>query len=56
MKNFGITYGLPTLVRINDKVEMVSSMVLTTFAACTLITFLPQLMPLWMANATRSWI
>jgi hypothetical protein len=52
MKNIGISLGLPTLVRINDKTELVSSMVLSTFVACVLTTFVPQLMPLWMAMAT----
>lgn len=55
MKDFSIVFGLPvTRVILNGKTELISSMVLYTIAACALITFVPQLMPLWMAWTTGS--
>lgn len=54
MRNGPIQLGLPTFVRIKGKTELISSMVLSTIVACALITFLPQLMPVWMATATGS--
>lgn len=55
VKDFSIVFGLPvTRVILNDKTELISSTVLSTMAACVLITFVPQLMPLWMAWATGS--
>ncbi len=54
MKNFSITLQVPTVfVKINEQTQLVPSMVLSTLATCALITFLPQLMSLWMAAATR---
>lgn len=55
MKDFSFVFGLPvTRVILNGKTKLISSMVLSTMAACALITFVPQLMPLWMAWATGS--
>lgn len=55
MKVFNPVIGFPvTRVILNGKTELISSMVLSTMAACALITFVPQLMPLWMAWATGS--
>lgn len=40
----------------NDKPRLIPSMVVTTAVTCFLITFVPQLMPVWMALSTRTWI
>jgi len=45
---------LPVLVRNHGTVLLVPSMVLTTLAVCALVTFVPQLVPLWSAMATGS--
>jgi len=55
MKNFNVTWAIPNVfVKINDETKLIPSMVLSTLSACALITFVPQLMPLWMAWSTRS--
>lgn len=55
MKGFSNKFGLPvTRVAVNGTTELISSMLLSTMVACALITFVPQLMPLWMARATGS--
>ncbi len=55
MKNFSVTWSIPNVfVKFNDETKLVPSMVLSTLYACVLITFLPQLMPLWIAWSTRS--
>ena len=55
MKNFAITWSIPNVfVKINGQTKLVPSMVLSTLSACALITFLPQLMPLWIAWSTGS--
>lgn len=47
--------GFPiVMVREQGKSKLVASMVASTIMACALITFVPQLMPLWMAWATGS--
>jgi len=55
MKDFSVKVALPSVfVIVNGKAELISSMVLSTLTACALITFLPQLMSLWMAASTNS--
>lgn len=39
-------------INSNDRTLLVPSMVLSTVLTCALITFIPQLMPLWMQLAS----
>lgn len=49
MKNITVSLSAPyVFVKMNDKTRLVSSMILSTLYACVLITFVPQLMPMWM--------
>lgn len=53
MKNLGIEIRTPAVfVKSNDVTRLVPSMVLSTVITCFLITFVPQLMPLWMQLAS----
>lgn len=55
MKSLSCEIGLPaTFVAADGKNLLVPSMVLSTIMACFLITFIPQLMPLWMSFATST--
>jgi hypothetical protein len=55
MKNFSVSFKVPNvLVAVNDKTLLVPSMVLSTLSVLTLATFVPALMPLWMALSTGS--
>ena len=55
MKNVSATWAIPNVfVKINDETKLVPSMVISTLSACMLITFFPELMPLWMSWSTRS--
>lgn len=51
MKNtssIGVNIRVPAIfVEKNDQNLLVPSMVLSTILTCALITFIPQLMPLW---------
>ncbi len=48
MKNLSIDIRTPAVfVKLNDITQIVPSMVLSTVVTCALITFIPQLMPLW---------
>lgn len=38
------------------KINAFSSFVFTIIFMCSLITLIPQLMPIWMAYSSRSWI
>ena len=52
MKDLAIKYDIPnTLVIKNGESQLVASMVLTTLSICFLMTFVPQLTPLWMRTA-----
>lgn len=56
MKNMSIQLRLGiVLVSINEKISLVPSMVLSTFVSCVLMTFVPQLAPVYMAQISRSW-
>jgi len=53
MKNLAIEIRTPAVfVKLNDITRLVPSMVLSTVLTCALITFVPQLMPLWMQLAS----
>lgn len=53
MQNFAVEINVPAVfVSVNDKNLLVPSMVLSTILTCSLITFIPQLMPLWMQLAS----
>ena len=55
MKDFEVVWAIPNvLIKANGKTKLISSMILSTLSVCILATFVPQLMPLWMAGATRS--
>ena len=55
MKNFSVKFKVPAvLVFVNEKTSLVPSMTLSTISVLTLATFVPQLMPLWMAWSTGS--
>jgi hypothetical protein len=55
MQNFSVKSAVPNVfVQVNDKTLLVPSMVLSTLSVCMFATFLPQLMPLWMAWSTGS--
>lgn len=55
MKDFKIKFPIPNVfVSTNGKTQLVPSMVLSTLMVCVLTTFVPQLMPVWMAWSTRS--
>ncbi len=48
MENLAIEIRTPAVfVKLNDITRLVPSMVLSTVVTCALITFIPQLMPLW---------
>lgn len=53
MQNLSVTYAVPNIFVMKDnKTMLVPSMVLSTVVSCFLITFVPQLMPLWMQLAS----
>lgn len=54
MKSFSYSISIPFFVFKDDKTMPVTSMVLSTLVVCAVTTFVPQLMPLWMAMATRN--
>lgn len=55
MKYLSVKFAVPNVfVAANEKSLLVPSMVLSTLAVCALTTFVPALMPLWMAWATGS--
>lgn len=55
MKDFSVNFKVPNVfVAVNDKTLLVPSMVLSTISVLALATFVPQLMPLWMAWSTGS--
>lgn len=58
MKNtssIGVDIRFPAVfVQKNDRNLLVPSMVISTIVTCALITFIPQLMPLWMQLAATS--
>ena len=55
MKNFSVTFAVPNVfIQNNKKTLLIPSMVFSTLSVCALITFVPQLMPLWMALSTGS--
>jgi hypothetical protein len=55
MNNFAVEFKVPNVfIQVNDKTLLVPSMVLSTLSVCAFATFLPQLMPLWMAWSTGS--
>jgi hypothetical protein len=55
MKDISVKFAVPNVfVTSNKKTMLVPSMVLSTLAVCALTTFVPVLMPLWMAWATGS--
>jgi hypothetical protein len=57
MKNLSIEYATPNVyVKMNEKTMIVPSMILTVLSALVLTTVLPQLVPVYMAYTTRSWI
>lgn len=55
MKNssFSVDVRVPAVfIETNGQKRLVASMVLSTVLTCFLITFVPQLMPLWMQLAS----
>lgn len=55
MKNLRFKFAIPNIfVIVNERALLVPSMVLSTLSVCVLTTFVPQLMPMWMALATGS--
>jgi len=57
MKNLSIKFATPNVyVKMNEKTMIVPSAILTFLSTLVLTNFLPQLMPLYMAYSTRSWI
>ena len=56
MKNtssVGFEINVPAIfIQKNDRNLLIPSMVLSTLFTCMLITFVPQLMPLWMQLAS----
>jgi hypothetical protein len=53
MKDLPVTFALPNVfIQRSGKSLLVPSMVLSTMSVLALITFVPQLMPLWVAWAT----
>jgi hypothetical protein len=55
MKNLSVKFWLPyVFITSDDKPLLVPSMVLSTLAVCFLATFIPALMPLWVARATNT--
>lgn len=55
MKDLDVKFSIPCVfLSMNDKTMIVPSMVLSTLAVCVLTTFVPALMPLWMAGATKT--
>ena len=53
MKNLAVEFKIPAvLLSVNNNILPVTSMVLSTVMTCALITFVPQLMPLWMQLAS----
>ena len=55
MKYLSVKFAVPNVfVAANEKTLLVPSMVLSTLVVCALTTFVPALMPLWMAGATGS--
>lgn len=57
MKNLTVEYATPNVfIKMNEKTMVVPSMILTVLSALVLTTVLPQLVPVYMAYTTRSWI
>ena len=57
MKNISVEFVTPNVfIKMNEKTMIVPSAVLTFLSAFVLTNFLPQLVPLYMAYSTRSWI
>jgi len=53
MKNLSVKFKVPAvLVSFKEKTLPVPSMILSTVSTLMLITFVPQLMPLWMQLAS----
>lgn len=53
VKNLGIEIRTPAVfVKLNDVIQLVPSMALSTVFTCALTTFAPELMPLWMQLAS----
>lgn len=54
-KSIGIEINFPAVFFLrNDEKLLVSSMVASTVITCALITFIPQLIPLWMQLASAT--
>ena len=57
MKNLSVEFATPNVfIKMNEKTMFVPSMILSVISASLVANFLPQLMPVYMAYATRSWI
>lgn len=57
MKNISVEFVTPNVfIKMNEKTMIVPSAILTFLSAFVLTNFLPQLVPLYMAYSTRSWI
>ena len=57
MKNISVEFVTPNVfIKMNEKTMIVPSVILTFLSAFVLTNFLPQLVPLYMAYSTRSWI
>ena len=57
MKNISVEFATPNVyVKMNKKTMIVPSTILTFLSVFILTNFLPQLVPLYMAYSTRSWI
>ena len=57
MKNISVEFVTPNVfIKMNEKTMIVPSAVLTFLSVFILTNFLPQLVPLYMAYSTRSWI
>lgn len=55
MKSLSYEIRLPAVfIAVDDKNLLVPSMVLSTIMACFLITFIPQLTPIWMQFASST--
>ena len=55
MNHYAVEIEIPNVfIQVNKKTLLVPSMVLSSFLSAAFATFLPQLMPLWMAWSTGS--
>jgi hypothetical protein len=53
MKTFSVDIKVPyVFIKRKDKTSLVPSMVMSTVFTCALITFIPQLVPVWMQLAS----